>query len=412
MSSNKFPLNEFITLQRGFDLPKGDREYGEVPVVASTGVSGFHSESKAEAPGVVIGRSGSIGGGQYITHDFWPLNTTLWVKDFKGHDPRYIYYLLKSIDFSSFNAGAAVPTLNRNHLSAIMVSNVGIDRERKISHLLGTIDDKIALNQQMNKTLEEVAQAIFKCWFVDFEPVKAKMAGESEESICNRLNLTPDILHLFPDTLTDSPLGPIPIGWSIGSLLDLVNIWSGGTPKTKVEEYWNGHIPWFSVVDAPRDGDVFVIDTEKAITDEGVNNSATKVLPVGTTIVSARGTVGKLALTGVPMAMNQSCYGLEGKIEIGPYYNYLNLQQLVAGMKDMAHGSVFDTITRKTLEGIDVVRPSNDTMAMFNDSVESMFLKIRSNLLENKALSEARDTLLPKLLSGELSVDDVKLEID
>src|SRR5690554_1286396 len=100
------PLNEFITLQRGFDLPEEQRKPGSIPVVASRSIVGFHSEKRVEAPGVVIGRSGSIGGGQYLDEPFWPLNTTLWVKDFKGHNPRYVYYLLKSIDFTSFNVGA------------------------------------------------------------------------------------------------------------------------------------------------------------------------------------------------------------------------------------------------------------------------------------------------------------------
>ncbi len=101
-----------------------------IPVIASTGIGGYHNETKVNAPGVVIGRSGSIGGGQYITVDFWPLNTTLWVKDFKGHHPRYVYYLLKSIDFSQFNVGSGVPTLNRNHLSGVLVANTSYKYEK------------------------------------------------------------------------------------------------------------------------------------------------------------------------------------------------------------------------------------------------------------------------------------------
>ncbi len=117
----KIPLQNVLVLQRGFDLPSQDRTTGIFPVVASTGVIGQHNVSQVRGPGVVIGRSGSIGGGQYIEKDFWPLNTTLWVKDAKGNDMKYIYYLLKSIDFSIFNNGTGVPTLNRNHLNAIQV---------------------------------------------------------------------------------------------------------------------------------------------------------------------------------------------------------------------------------------------------------------------------------------------------
>ena len=148
MSGKSIPLNNFITLQRGHDLPQKDRIKGNIPVVASTGVAGYHNEPKAKAPGVIIGRSGSIGGGQYITEDFWPLNTTLWVKDFKGHNERFVYYLLKSIDF---NVGTGVPTLNRNHLSSILVEDIGRDAEDKIVKILGDLDDKIELNNQMNQ---------------------------------------------------------------------------------------------------------------------------------------------------------------------------------------------------------------------------------------------------------------------
>ena len=149
-NKNYVPLNEFILLQRGFDLPQGERIYGDVPVVASTGIAGFHNEYKVGASGVVIGRSGTIGGGQYITQNFWPLNTTLWVKDFKGHNARYVYYLLKSIDFQRFNVGTGVPTLNRNHLSSVLVKNLEYKNEKVIAKILGDLDDKIYLNNQIN----------------------------------------------------------------------------------------------------------------------------------------------------------------------------------------------------------------------------------------------------------------------
>src|SRR5690554_973155 len=156
-------LGELLTLQRGFDLPVNDRLPGHYPVVASTGIVGTHSQAMVEAPGVVIGRSGSLGGGQYIEQDFWPLNTTLWVKDFKGNDRLFCYYLLKSLDLARFNAGSGVPTLNRNHIHPLVVRvPLDVDEQREIAHILGTLDDKIELNRRMNATLEATARAIFK----------------------------------------------------------------------------------------------------------------------------------------------------------------------------------------------------------------------------------------------------------
>src|SRR5690606_14594492 len=133
--------------------------------------------------------------------------------------------------------------------------------------------------------------------------------------------------------------------WEVKSFAGTVEIIGGGTPETSVAEYWDGDIPWFSVVDAPLASDVWVLDTEKKITHAGVENSSTRILPVGTLILSARGTVGRLALVGVPMAMNQSCYGLRGKQGHRGFFNYFTARQLGSTLQHRTHGSVFDTIT-------------------------------------------------------------------
>jgi type I restriction enzyme S subunit len=176
------------------DLPVQDRTNGNYPVVASTGIVGFHTEGPVKGPGVVIGRSGSIGGGQFIDQDFWPLNTTLWVKDFKGNDPRYCYYLLKSIDFKSMNAGSGVPTLNRNHLHPMAAVKAPLKAQKAIAGVLGDLDDRITLLRETNTTLEAIAQALFKSWFVDFDPVHAKMQGRAPEGMDQAT------AALFPDS--------------------------------------------------------------------------------------------------------------------------------------------------------------------------------------------------------------------
>ncbi len=166
---------DVLTLQRGFDLPESERRSGPYPVIASTGPVGTHDQAMVQGLGVVIGRSGSLGGGQFIEGNFWPLNTMLWVKGFKGNDPRFCYYLLKSLGFAHFNAGSGVPTLNRNHIHPLPVTvPTSPTEQRAIAHILGTLDDKIELNRRMSETLEAMARALFKSWFVDFEPVRAK----------------------------------------------------------------------------------------------------------------------------------------------------------------------------------------------------------------------------------------------
>jgi len=269
--------------------------------------------------------------------------------------------------------------------------------QRAIAHILGTLDDKIELNRRMSETLEAMARALFKSWFVDFDPVRAKAEGRDP-------GLPKQLADLFPARLVDSELGEIPEGWEVTPFSETVDVIGGGTPKTSVSEYWNGHIPWFSVTDAPIESDVWVIDTEKKITQVGVENSSARIMPVGTTIVSARGTVGRTALVAVPMAMNQSCYGLRGKAGTHGYFNYCSTQRLVSLLRQHAHGSVFSTITRDTLKGILAVYPPAPVVDAFEARVDHALSRIRASLLEARTLAALRDTLLPKLISGELRV--------
>jgi type I restriction enzyme S subunit len=266
----------------------------------------------------------------FIQEDYWPLNTTLWVKDFKGNDPRFAYYLLQTLDFHSCSDKSSVPGVNRNDLHRIPISVPLLDEQVAIARILGSVDDKIELNRRMNETLEASTQALFKSWFVDFDPVRAKADGKIP------LGLNPATGALFPDKFHIANVGQIPKGWDVASFASTVRIIGGGTPKTSVPHYWNGEIPWFSVADAPRHSDVYVVNTEKKITQAGVENSSTQVLSEGTTIISARGTVGKVALVGVPMAMNQSCYALVGKNSKRGFFTYLATRALVSILQQRA----------------------------------------------------------------------------
>ena len=269
-----------------------------------------------------------------------------------------------------------------------------------IAELLGSLDDRITLLRETNATLEAIAQALFKSWFVDFDPVRAKAEGRAPEGMdeCTAA--------LFPDGLEESELGLVPKGWQVQSFRETINIIGGGTPKTSNPDFWGGEIPWFSVVDAPAISDVFVVDTEKHITQAGLNGSSTKLLPTGTTIISARGTVGRLALTACPMTMNQSCYGLRG-LAGDSYFTYLSTKRLVEQLKQRAHGSVFDTITQESFTGVLVCFPNESAISSFEDNVGSLMLRIRENLMQAQTLATLRDTLLPRLISGALRLPEV-----
>jgi type I restriction enzyme S subunit len=204
--------------------------------------------------------------------------------------------------------------------------------------------------------------------------------------------------------MIDSELGEIPEGWRVGELNDIINLIGGGTPKTSIDEYWNGNIPWYSVVDASNGNDSFVIDTEKKITKLGLDNSSTKILRERTTIISARGTVGKLAIVGIKMAMNQSCYGIVGKNYFGDYFVFFQIKDTVKKLKRNVHGAVFDTITSSTFSNIDITIAQQPITEKFEKITSSLMNRVLNNVLEIQTLTTLRDTLLPKLMSGELRV--------
>ena len=406
---SKIPLNEFITLQRGFDLPSNKRISGSVPVVASTGIAGYHNEIKVKAPGVVIGRSGSIGGGQYIEKDFFPLNTTLYVKDFKGHYPRFIYYLLKSIDFTSFNVGTGVPTLNRNHLSSILISDLGIDKEKEIANILGSLDQKIQLNTQINQTLEEIAQALFKSWFVDFDPVRAKVqalsdglsleqaelaamqaiSGKTPEELTALSQTQPDryaelaeTAKAFPCEMVEVDGVEVPKRWEIQYLKDICNIVYGkNLPTTKLikEGYpvfgGNGVIGYY---------DKFLYETPQ-------------------TLVSCRGAASGKVLYSLPYSFvtNNSLVIEHEKSGLSYFYIYeaLKLQNLT----ELTSGSAQPQMTIANMAAVQILVPSEKINEVCKKYLGKLYNQIYQNNIENETLAQTRDLLLPKFLSGDFN---------
>ena len=419
------PLNEFITLQRGFDLPQDKRIKGDIPVIAATGIVGYHNEEKVQAPGVVIGRSGSIGGGQYITNNFWPLNTTLWVKDFKGHHPRFVYYLLKSIDFSQFNVGSGVPTLNRNHLSGVLVADTSYSYEKEVSNVIGILDDKINLNKKINQTLEQMSQTLFKSWFVDFDPVidNALDAGnpipealqsraELRQKVRNSADFKPlpaEIRSLFPSEFEETELGWVPKGWKIDNIGGLSDkIFSGGTPNTSTEEYWNGALNWFS---SGETRNALIIETEKKITATGVKNSSTRLSVAGDILIASAGqghTRGQTSLNTIDTYINQSVVCIR---PIKPSYStwlYFNLSSRYTEMRAISDShSIRGSLTTKLISSMKVASPTDELISLFDINCSVFISKIKNNLELSRELKKLRDTLLPKLISGELSLEDL-----
>lgn len=357
-------LSGAITLQRGFDLPTSQRRPGEYPVVTSTGMTTTHDEFKVKGPGVIIGRSGSIGGGQYIETDFWPLNTTLWVKDFKGNNEKFIYYLLKSIDFSSFNAGAAVPTLNRNHLSVIKVHIPSRDRQDKIADILGALDEKIELNRKMNETLEQMGQALFRHYFID--------NPEAEK-------------------------------WEIGSISDIGLVVTGKTPSKSKSEYYGNDVMFLKVPD--MHGQSVIIKTDDNLSREGADSQSKKYLPKWSTAVSCIATVGVVSLVVAETQTNQQINSIIPKKDFYRFFNYFMMKYKSEYIKTLASGgSATPNLNKGQFEKISVALPPEDLLATFDNVVGSIFELIIKNSEEIQTLTTLRDTLLPRLINGKVKV--------
>ena len=345
-------------------------------------------------------------------------------------DEDFVYYLARLPDFRSYAISRMEGTSGRQRVSwqALAEFNLRLPekgKRKKIGKILKSLDDKIHLNNQINQTLESIAQTIFKSWFIDFDPVRAKIAakqegkdaelaamcaisGKSEAEVEQMAKEDFAELQatatLFPDELVESELGEVPKGWDKYSLSKMITLIGGGTPKRSEPNYWNGDIFWFSVKDVPNEGEVFVITTQEKISELGLNKSSTKLLPVGTTIITARGTVGKIALVGYEMAMNQSCYGVQGINGVRQFMTYYLIKNAVEVLKKNTHGAVFDTITQSTFDTVTSIKPSIEMMDLFESKVEKIMGHIKNNLYENNSLIALRDTLLPKLLSGEMDM--------
>jgi len=322
--------------------------------------------------------------------------------------PAYLRYYLDAESTRKylkdvFITGAAIPRIVLKDFKRAEIRLPPLIEQRAIACILGSLDDKIELNRRMNETLEAIARAIFKSWFVDFDPVRAKAEGREP------MGMDAETAAMFPDSFEETELGMVPTGWRVGSFDETIDLIGGGTPKTSVPEYWNGDIPWFSIVDSPENSNVFVIDTEKKITKRGLEESSTRLLLKGTTIITARGTVGKCALVGNSMTMNQSCYGVRAMDLRGDYFTYFAIRNLVSELQRSTHGSVFDTITSETFKTVQVVIVPVHLTRIFDEKIWSFMGQILSNLQESETIVTLRNALLPKLLSGEIRLKDSEI---
>ncbi|MFZ5452418.1 MAG: restriction endonuclease subunit S [Thermodesulfobacteriota bacterium] len=398
-------LGDVVELKRGYDLPTRDRHDGPYPVVSSSGISGYHSEAKVKAPGVVTGRYGTIGEVFYITDDFWPLNTSLYVRDFKGNNPRFISYFLSTINFLAYSDKAAVPGINRNHLHTATVRVPEPKQQQAIACILGSLDDKIELNRRMNQTIEAMSQAIFKSWFVDFDPVHAKAAGQQP------LGLAPHVASLFPDTFEDyeiSEIGEIPSGWQITSL---------GTISEKPQYGYTASANDSQV--GPQFLRITDINKEDWINWRTVpfceiepSEHRKYQIHVGDLLIARMADPGHGVVIEEEIDAVFASYLIRFRLNDSRLDRYLQywLRSDAYWNLVRAHqaGSTRASLNAQVLAGFQILLPPLILLDAFKKIVEALRRKVVANVRQTNSLSEIRDVLLPKLISGELRIPDAE----
>jgi type I restriction enzyme, S subunit len=392
-------LGEFVRLQRGHDLPEEARQAGVVPIMGSAGRNGFHSTARARGPGVVIGRSGvgSMGVVSYCTTDFWPHNTVLYVTDFLGNDERFTYYLLRHLNLRRFDSGSVQASLNRNYIYPIRIRVPEPNEQRAIAHILGTLDDKIELNRRMNETMEAMARAIFKSWFVDFDPVRVKAEGHDP-------GLPKHIADLFPDRFEDSELGEIPAGWKISKIPQEIDFLEG--PGLRNWQYCDSGMKFLNIR-CISDGDLDVGKANAISLEEFEKTYRHFALCKDDIVISTSGTLGRLAIVRsdhLPVMLNTSIIRMRGRspVSLAYVWGFLQSEYFLEEMFALAAGSVQLNFGPMHLKKISLLRPPDTVLSCFEDKTQPMIRKTIAIRKESRTLAALRDALLPKLISGEI----------
>ena len=375
----KCPLGDILNFRRGHDLPKTSMIPGDIPVAGSNGIIGFHNVSTPISPCITIGRSGNVGT-PYIYDKCWAHNTVLYIDDYKGNDPKYLYYLLKTLPLASFGGGSAVPTLNRNHIHPLEVDFCrDIELQKKIAGILSKIDDKIELNRQINDNLEQQAEALYKSWFVDFEPFKDGKFIESE-------------------------LGQLPEGWRIYTLNELMDIKRGSSPRPIQSYLSETGLKWLKISDATSCSSPFIYEIQEHIKSEGLRN--TVYLQKGALVLSNSATPGLPKILGIDTCIHDGWLYFPISKLSNPFM-YLMFIKFRENLISQANGSVFMNLKTEIVKNLKIALPKREIIEQFDLIISSIFNEIRNRTEEMLILSKQRDTLLPKLMSGEIKINEI-----
>ena len=377
METTRYKLSQLLTIKNGKDYKH--LEQGDIPVFGSGGYMCAVSSYLYDKASILLPRKGTLSNIQFYNKGkFWTVDTCFYsVINETLCDPYYLYRYLRSLDLSGYDTGASIPSMTQKSYNGIKVMLPSLPIQRRIASILSAYDNLIENNNRRIRLLEQMAENLYKEWFVRF-----RFPGHEKAEFENGL----------------------PKGWREEVASNVIDVMSGGTPKTEREDFYGGDIPFYTPKDA--NDSIFVYSTITNITEEGLAHCNSQYYPVNTLMITARGTVGKLSLLAVPMAMNQSCFALKFKDDKNPYYLYYSIKNEVSKLKKMANGGVFDTIIVKTFDHIKIIVPSDKMLEAFDKVATPILEQIQQLQRQSILLSRQRDLLLPRLMSGKLEVKE------
>ena len=378
----EYKLGDVLTIKYGKDHKQiAD---GDIPIYGSGGIMRYGELSLYDGPSILIPRKGSLNNIMFANNPFWTVDTMFWtIINEDIANPLFVYYSICKKDLASLNVGSAVPSLTVPVIEDIDILLPSKETQNRIVAILKSFDDKIEVNRRINENLEQQAQALFKSWFVDFEPFKNGEFVESE-------------------------LGMIPKGWRVCRADEVFDINIGKTPPRKEPEWFTKNTSdniWVSIADMGSCG-MFVSESSEYLTNEAINRFNILMVDEGSVLLSFKLTVGRVAIADTRLTTNEAIARFQLPRSYYREFLYLYLKQYKYGNLGST-SSIATAVNSKTIKGMKLITPPEEVISCFNKPTKPLFDKIKVLSQESRRLAELRDTLLPKLMSGELKVNEI-----
>ncbi len=393
MELKKYKLGDCLELQRGYDLTSSQMQRGCVAVAGSNGIIGYHDTERGNRQCITVGRSGSVGKVHYYEQPTWVHNTALYVKDFKGNNPKYLYYFLMNLHLDKVFAlgSSVVPSLDRKNVHALVVPfHKDRHEQEQIANILSLIDEKIVLNRALNQNLEALAKQLYDYWFVQFDFPNEN--GRPYKSNGGAM--------VWSEKLKRD----IPALWDTKKVDDIAEVINGATPSTSDEQNYGGGVVWITPKDLSDQKQKFVYKGERNISQIGYDSCSTHLLPVNTILMSSRAPIGLLAIAKTELCTNQGFKSFVPKEKCMATYLYYYLQHHIKQIEQLGTGTTFKEVSREDVLKFPILKPSDGILELWEEKVAALNEKQFEIQKENESLIKQRDELLPLLMNGQVSL--------